>query len=660
LDDELESDEMPAVHSREYEEFLRGETEQKTLSFYEKACGVSEKILPIAPWQSLMDKYYEAITFSHLKATPRGAFSFTLLATIFAVALPLLASVLLNVLSLSTGLLIAVLAAVVFYYLYDYPSHFAVVFRIKASAEMVLAIIYMTISMRVSPNIENAIEFAANNLTGALSLDLHQLLWDVYLRKFDSAATALDNFIKKWKRENNEFAEAIYIIKTSTIESTARREGVLDEAVSVMLQGTRERMKHYSQDLRTPVMVLNALGILLPIIGLVFLPMIGIFMPEKVQPAFVAIGYNVMLPLVVYWIMKSYLEKRPYSFHNPDVSKHPKFLKEKKWLFPLLGVIVALPFLTFGVYGISISTEQFSFEQLAFSLLISLGISMGIVTYSILSVIGKIKIRADIVQIESEFTEALFQIGNQITRGIPLETTLKKITPQIKDLKISKFFEIILYNIETFGMTLEQAVFDEQSGAMCEYPSKLVNAIMHAIVEISKRGMDKASKAMMTISTYLKDSNAVEEELKDMLGESTSTMNIQALLLAPLSSGIVVALSAMMTRMLIMLKGMVEGLYTGLPSGPLGAAGGGLFTSILNIDKMIPVHTFQLIVSIYMIEVVGMIAVFVSIIDNGDESLLKRLQLGKMLMLAIAVYSVVMLVCYSVFVSFIPMTGLTG
>jgi hypothetical protein len=268
--------------------------------------------------------------------------------------------------------------------------------------------------------------------------------------------------------------------------------------------------------------------------------------------------------------------------------------------------------------------------------------------------------REEIVQIESEFAEVLFQLGNQIMRGIPFETTLKNITPQIKNLKISKFFERILYNIETFGMTLEQAVFNEENGAIHDYPSKLINAIMHAIVEISKRGMTIASKAMITISRYLKDSHEVEEYLKEMLDEVTSTMQMQAILLAPLSSGIVVALSAMIMNMLLMLKGVVENVYGSLAGfGPLGAAGGGMFTSILNLDKMIPVHTFQLIVSIYMIEVVGMIAIFLSIIQNGDETLLKRLNLGKMLMLSMAIYTVIMVVCYSVFVSLIPITGLT-
>lgn len=647
-----------ARHSREFEEFLKGEAEERKRNIYERACGLSEKILPISPTKNLTKKYEEAINFSHLKITPRGAFSLMILATLAAIVLPLVLAITLDAMSLATAMLIGVFGCAIFYYLYDYPLHFSVLFRIKASSEMVLAIVYMTISMRVSPNIENAIEFAAKNLTGALREDLHQLLWDIYMRKYDSAGIALETFINKWKRENDEFAESLYLIKTSIVESTARREKILDEAVNVMLQGTRERMKHYSQDLKTPVMVLNALGILLPIIGLVFLPMIAVFMPTSIQPIFIVIGYNIILPLTVYWIMKTYLDKRPYGFHQPDISRHPRFRAERTWVYPIVALVVAIPFVAIGSYKVATSAEVFSFEHLIYSLLVSVGIAAGIGAYSILSVMRKIKIREEIIQIENEFAEVLFQLGNQITRGIPLETTLKNITPQIKGLKISSFFARILYNIETFGMTLDQAVFNEKNGAINEYPSKLVNAVMHAVVEISKRGMNTASKAMITISKYLKDSHEVEEYLKEMLSEVTSTMQMQAILLAPLSSGIVVALSGMMMKMLLSLKVTIESIYGTLSGfGPVGAAGGTMFTSILNLDSMIPVSTFQLIVSIYMIEVVSMIAIFLSIIQNGDEDLLKRLSLGRLLLLSLAIYAVVMVVCYSVFVSLIPLTG---
>jgi len=167
--------------------------------------------------------------------------------------------------------------------------------------------------------------------------------------------------------------------------------------------------------------------------------------------------------------------------------------------------------------------------------------------------------------------------------------------------------------------------------------------------------MGTASKSMITISNYLKDSHSVDEDLKDMLGETTSTMSIQAMLLAPLSSAIVVSLYAVVIKVIVLLEGKVESIYGGMASyGALGDVGSGMFGSVLQMNNMIPIHVFQLIVSIYMIEVVGILAIILSVINNGDEETMKRLSLGKTVMLAFSIYAVVTLITYTLMGSLMP------
>lgn len=669
--------------SPEYEEFLEEIEKAKKKNLYEKACEKAEKILPIKPWLSLYQKYSESIAFSHLKVTPTGAFSLALLATILVFLVP--AFLLLPFLILSTTeqqaqaaiaageffpvwwgdflkilVITGVFAGMGFYYLVDYTNHYAIVFRVKASSEMVLAIIYMTISMRITPNLENAIKFTAKNLTGPLALDLRQLLWEVYNRKYNSVSEALDYFIDKWKRENEEFTQSIFLIKTASAEAIGKLERNLDEAVSVILQGTKDRMKRYSQDLRTPVTSLNALGILMPTIGLVFFPIIAIFLPDLIQPIFLVVGYNILLPFVVYTMMKTYLDKRPYTFHQPDVSRHPKFTKEKffgKTFFISLAIGAGIA--GYGIYGIATSVEQFSAALLGHSILITVGISGFIVSYFYLSTRQKLQLRDEVSKIEDEFAEVLFQLGSQLRRGIPVETTLRNVVPKLKDFTISKFFEKVLYNIETFGMTFEQAMFDPKHGAMIDYPSKLVEAVMRAITEISKRGMEAVSKSMVTISTYLKDVKSVENDLRDMMSEVTSTMQVQANVLAPLASGIIVAITAIIFQMLLVLKESIDAIRGTLGSaGGIGLAGQGVFESLIQVNQIMPVHFFQLLVGVYMIEIVGMLAMFLSIIQNGDEHILRRQVIAKTLMWGTLIYGLLALMIFVGFVSLIPIAGI--
>jgi hypothetical protein len=435
---------------------------------------------------------------------------------------------------------------------------------------------------------------------------------------------------------------------------------MLAEAINVALTGTKERMKGYARELKSPLTVLNALGILLPIIGLVFFPIMSIFLPELIQPAFLVIGYNVILPIVIYWMMRTYLEKRPATFHQPNLSKYSKFVRHKL-LNPLLiiGIVIAVALSGLSYYEFTLAKESFSTNILLYSMLVTWGLSGGIIFYTFLTTFDKIKVREEIVQIESELGEVLFQLGTQVTRGMPIENALQTSLPRIKELKISKMVEKILYNMESFGMTFSAAVFDRQAGAINYFPSNLIEAVMRAVTEISKGGMSALSDAMLAISTYLRNMHEVEEDLKEMLEDVSSTMDMQALILAPLSSGIVVSMSALVIRLLTVLKVAVDKIQNSLSGyGPVGAAGGGVVISIINLNNIISIYGFQLIVGIYLIEVVAMVSIFTSIIRYGDESVMKKYKLGKILALAVVIYSIVLLAVYFAFSALIPTNAL--
>lgn len=644
--------------SKEYQEFLEKEFKKRRYSIYETLCNLSEKILPIPVWKEKREKLQEAIDFCFMRITPKGAFSFSIISSLIVLIILLTSPFILNIKPpLVYWVLVFVVTISVFAYFYNYPTRLATYYRIKANSEMILAIVYLTVSLRTKPNLENALLFTSTNLTGPLATELKELLWGLYTGKYISVEAALDDFSKKWKGENREFAEAINLIKTTFFEGYREMDLVLDEAVSVVLRGSKERLKHYVQDLKTPLMILNALGILLPIIGLMFFPMIAVFMPETIKPITLIIGYDILLPLIVYWLIRNSLMKRPYTFHQPDISKHPKY---RRSLFG--GIEIFLPILItivpvgIGMYQILYSESTFSFSLLVFSVMIICGISLGIISYCFLSSFNKLGLRGEIVQMESELGVAMFQLGYQLRGGMPIENAIKHMIPKIRDMKISNLFGKTVQNMEMFGATFERAMLDKQIGAIIFYPSILMRAIMKATVDISKSGMAVLSKSVISISNYLKDMHDVEEYFQEILSEVTSTMRMQALLLAPLTAGIVVGLTAMMMMMLTTLRGWVDQFQAQLQSyGPIGMVGGGIFDSFIKLNEMMPISHFQLIVGIYMIEVVTMLTIFLGVIEYGEENILRKFNLAKMLFIGTIIYSISLLLVYSLLSSLTPM-----
>jgi len=302
-------EEVKRVSSSDYDSFKKSFM-PKNLSLYEKVCNFGEKILPIKPDKNDIPKIQDAIKTSHLNITPSGTMSFAAVGSI-SVVLAFIVLGYMVPLVLSGGKTIDMYFFVffglmaglaLFVPMTKLPFIIAKSWRMKASNQMVLSIFYVVTYMRHTPNLELAINFAGEHLAPPLSLDFKKIIWDIETGKFDNVNQSLDSYLDGWQKHNPEFVESIHLIQGSLFESSeTRRISALDKSLSVILDETFEKMLHYSHDLKNPITTLHMLGIVLPILGLVILPLITAFMSEIKWYHLFAL-YNLALPaMVFYW-----------------------------------------------------------------------------------------------------------------------------------------------------------------------------------------------------------------------------------------------------------------------------------------------------------------------------------------------------------------------
>lgn len=633
----------------EYLTFLE-ELQQKPKTWYEKACSFAAKYFPINPSSKTSAKMDENLKASYTNATPKGAYSLTLLLTLIG-----LITVSLAVLFLDIGMVFSLFSYIVvfglFWYFYHYPQYRAKSMGIRMSADSVLAILYMVIYMRASPNLEGAIKFASQNLEGPLAWDLRKLLWDMETGVYASADNALTDYVFKWKEKNREFAESLNILRGYAVESS-RREAVFDETINVILNGTRERAKHYAADLRMPMTLIYALGVLLPVMGLVLFPVVMIFISDAVKPIFVFFGYNILLPAFLYFIVNHILSSKPPTFSPPDISKAKDvppmgkfFLGRKAVLILPISIAILIPFIGLGWYGIP---DPQVYLSVNYSMLIIVGISAAFISYAFLDSYQKIKVRKDIEKIEDEFAVALFQLGNIISGGLPLEIAIDKARENLKEMKIADMFEIISLNMKKFGYTFEQALFDKEVGALWYYPSKLIHSIMQTVIQSSKKSIKTAASSMVIISKYLKGVHDVREEIEEILGETISGMKFLAMFLAPLVSGVTVTLAVIILQILTQLGTSMQRI--------MGSAGGvNAYQSLLLVPwamgGQLPItpSIFQIIVGIYMVETAVLLAVFLNGVKYGEDPIGVRENIWTILLIGMIIYVISWLLTYSMF-----------
>jgi len=164
------------LFSQQFTTFKQEEKEETKLrSFFEKYAAFSSKFLSFIKVKDESEPdMYNAIVICDMKIKPKDVIA----ASIFTIILGIITALPLIVIgwidyaffTIVTGIFIA-------YIVYTYPKYAAQITKIRAQQESLLAILYITIYMRINPVLENAMAFASEHLNGPLGKDIKTILW---------------------------------------------------------------------------------------------------------------------------------------------------------------------------------------------------------------------------------------------------------------------------------------------------------------------------------------------------------------------------------------------------------------------------------------------------------------------------------------------------
>jgi hypothetical protein len=679
-----------AIESEDFSDF-RNELIPVHFSLYEKGCNFCATILNIKADPKKEADLQEAIETCHLNTTTTGTAAFAVLFPVFFIVTGMIFSFLITTFLLGGEGRMFMMAIFVFIGLMmiiplgTLPMLLANQWRLKASNQMVLSIFYLVSYMRHTSNLELAIKFTSDHLSPPLSIDFKKILWNVETSKFNSVKDALDDYLDKWKKYNIEFVECMHLIESSLYEpSEKKRLQGLEKSLTLILEATYEKMLHYAQDLKGPITTLHMLGVILPILGLVILPLVVSFMGD-VRWYHIAFLYNLFLPLVVWYFGKTILSTRPSGYGQADITEiNPELNKYRKLDISLFGkkhitvdpkwislVIISFFFLLsisplilrmattsssenydiilnkkfdfvsiqtyeaendakFSLLGYKLDSLKkpigpYGLGSTLISLLFPFGMALGLSFYYKSSTKVLIVIRDKTKELEDEFASALFQLGNRVGDGLPAEIAFVKVAEITANTNAGKFFSLVTSNIEALGMGVESAIFDKKYGAINKFPSALIESSMKVFVESAKKGPDVASEALINISTYIKEMHRVDERLKDLMSEVTSSMSSQINFLAPLIAGIVIGLTSLITTILNKLGTQVTKLAEDTATGAATPGGG-----MLEMFKdSIPTFYFQFVIGLYIVQITYLLTTMLNTIQSGYDPLEEKHMLGQ-------------------------------
>ena len=651
--------------SREYEIF-RKDALTTEMTRYEEWCQRFSKVLNVRVKEEEQAALEESISIAHLQITAGGAASFAAFLGVLLVALGIgygaLSYFVFETLAWFIPLLLILSGVFSIKPLAHLPHYFANRWRLEASNQMVLCILYVVMYMRHTSNLEHAVKFAGEHIGPPLNLDLRKVFWDIETERFTTITESLNNYLDSWKKWNLEFVEAFHLIQGSLYETAeSRRLELLDKALDVMVEGTYDKMLHFAHNLKNPITMLHMLGIILPILGLVLFPLIGSFLSGAIQWYHLALLYNIVLPAFVLLMGKQILEKRPTGYGKADpvkssvkmeIADQKSAMKALAWvlflcfaiigLFPIIMHLVdpKMDFLFLGSKFLDFKSGggPYGVGAMLLSLVVPLGAGLALSMYYRSTTRKHIELRNELEKLEKEFSGSLFLLGNKVEDGIPVEIAFAKVGEVLEDTATGNFFRKVSTNLQKLGMSLKEAIFDSTVGAIREYPSPLIESSMKVLVEGARKGGAIVAKSMITISTYVDKVRKVNERLNDLLSDIISSMRSQISFLTPVIAGIVVGVSSMVVVIINRLSDQFANLEQASDLG--GLAG---IANIINIKDVIPGFQFQIVVGMYVLEITLILIFLANGIERGIDPVYTRYDVGKTLAKSMGLYFVVSL-----------------
>ncbi len=540
------------------------------------------------------------------------------------------------------GILTFVIPMIVLCYLSEYVKIKAGFMKISSLGDIPEILSYIIMSMKLVPNLEHAVLFAARNSERPLATDLKKLTWDLNLRIYSSMDDALLSFADLWGRNSEYFKRSLHLIKSSTAEpDEAQRVITLNRALDISLEGTESLMEAFAEKLKTPSYVLYSIFILIPLALVALLPAVTV-VGMKPEIADMVLLYDFIFPCLAAIYSEYILMQRPVAFipgQIPDTHPDLADIRQKKRIAILSGVLVCVLtaplgylLLASGNPGGIVSTTPLGGYLLP-ALPLVVGGTAGLSVYLYFSSLPYKKIRDRIKQMEQEFADSLFVLGRRISEGKAPEEAFAHTARTMDGSKIGEAYEGISMNLLSMRTNLKDAVFDEEFGAFRHVYSERIRNTMLLFTESVHKNHEAAGASIIKLADHLKELSAVEERIKRSLYDVTSTMRTTAAIFAPLIAGITLALSEVITKILNQVAERVSRVPADLSGMPVEICPE-------TFSQSIPPDQFLLAIGVYIVLISAILTRFAGAIEYGGEREQLKYDLACMLPITVLIFAV--------------------
>ncbi|MEM0449516.1 MAG: hypothetical protein QW520_06835 [Methanomassiliicoccales archaeon] len=400
----------------------------------------------------------------------------------------------------------------------------------------------LAMSMTLTPSLDKAVFFAASINRGELGKRLSLVSWEVLTRCRDDVESSLTIFISSLSSINQALKHSLHLIMASTYEPTKEgMERLMDKAHEISVQGLKQIVERYVSSLSTQVMILYALGILLPIILISMTPLMAISTPIPYDKNYVdvismprfpitalAFLLLIVIPTFSFYYSYSILEISPLS--NLTIS-----FNNIRWedLVPWIAVLILIGFMI--IIEIAISYPEI--------FLIALSILISFSLWKKKPLPKKIKL----MDVRREYISGLYQIGIRLSSGAGIEKALIEAAESSPGTHFERWIKEILYAMKISRISLLEAI--ENRNKIEDWP--LIYEAFRTVVNCALSDSVSAGRVAVRLAKSLSDIEDCEFEIVEKTRPIMDMMQNTAMFFAPIVLGLTIGMLSLTSGLIV-------------------------------------------------------------------------------------------------------------
>jgi hypothetical protein len=529
--------------------------------------------------------------------------------------------------------------------IYMYPVNIFYTQRMMSyNEEMLKAIMRISTYVTMNMSMEYAIFNTTDHLWGTLHTQFTDIERQLKRRVKNTLGEIFEYYTPIWNEANPDFVKALRLVETAAMSDDEDRRKILDEVQETLIISYHTTGKRFAEELAANAKTLVALGVLFPIISLMLLPLVSVFMPNILKTPLIAFTYDVLFPGILLIMALNFSAKR-IQVDTIRLADSPLYEKPSVWILMIgalimvscaIPTIVHLQFIDMGTPE-SIARE-YEFGGILTCWLLGAGMSVAITMLSFLYVKKYQDLWNQVDETERDMPHLLQTFSTYLTLNKSVESIIPEIIDDYKTHGFSthpvvKFFTKLMHDLKVSKKSMAELTTTVLP-KIC--PSKKVSGILSQIISFTDVSQESAAKAAKMVRKQTIAIYQLDDYIRTMLSDTVSLINITTAMLAPMLCAAAILMAMAIVKSLVYIGQVLASLTMGTVKD----------LSLVHVEQIIPPTIVEVIVSIYLIEMILVLSLFGSNIKIGNDSFQLVKTIGNNMLIGFVIFSLILLLGY--------------